>query len=429
LNKEESHFEKLLLDSYFAAIDAADPHKVIAAHLPVDFTGNVVVVGAGKAAASMAAAVEEAWPEKNLRGVVITRKGCSVPTKKIRVLEASHPIPDDSNLEATKAMLDEVEHLEPGDLLLALISGGGSSLLALPVDGVTIDDIRVVTEELLKIGTAPEKIDAVRKHVSRVKGGQLALAARARGADVLALIISDSVGDNPSEIASGPCSEDFSTYADALWYLNQARISVPESILNHLRNGARGLVGETPKIGDVRMRGVKNKIVANSFKGLQAAALFFKEQGLRPVIIGDEIVGEARAVALQVSRKVRLELSKPRRKPVVLLSGGACQTGSEGASVSRAEACAEFLLALADELNGEEIYGISVDTDGSDPVEGCAGAFLQPDTMQRARELNLDVKELLAEHRALELFRRLGDLAETGPTSTNINEYRAILIR
>jgi hydroxypyruvate reductase len=429
LNKEESHFEKLLLDSYFAAIDAADPHKVIAAHLPVDFTGNVVVVGAGKAAASMAAAVEEAWPDKNLRGVVITRKGCSVPTKKIRVLEASHPIPDASNLEATKAMLDEVEHLEPGDLLLALISGGGSSLLALPVDGVTIDDIRVVTEELLKIGTAPEKIDAVRKHVSRVKGGQLALAARARGADVLALIISDSVGDNPSEIASGPCSEDFSTYADALWYLNQARISVPESILNHLRNGARGLVGETPKIGDVRMRGVKNKIVANSFKGLQAAALFFKEQGLRPVIIGDEIVGEARAVALQVSRKVRLELSKPRRKPVVLLSGGACQTGAEGASVTRSEACAEFLLALADELNGEEIYGISADTDGSNPVDGCAGAFLQPDTMQRARELNLDVKELLAEHRALELFRRLGDLSEIGPTSTNINEYRAILIR
>ena len=221
MTKEKDRFEELLVESFYVAIDAADPHKVVPPHIPSTFQGDVVVVGAGKAAASMAAAVEQAWPEKDLTGVVITRHGHSEETHKIQVLEASHPIPDKSNLEATQKMMDKLDHLKEGSLLLALISGGGSSLLSLPVEGVTIEDIRKVTEDLLKSGTSIDHINAVRKHVSQVKGGQLALAARAKGAEVLSLIISDTVGDNPSDIASGPCAEDFSTYADALWYLSQ----------------------------------------------------------------------------------------------------------------------------------------------------------------------------------------------------------------
>lgn len=428
MKKEQDKFEKLLMDSYYAAIDAADPHKVIAAHLPEHVEGKVIVVGAGKAAASMAAAVEEAWPDKDLEGIVITRRGHGEKTKKIKVVEASYPIPDETNLLATQAMMEKVEQLKEGDLLLALISGGGSSLLSLPVEGISIDDIRKVTEDLFKSGTSIDHINAVRKHVSQVKGGQLALAARARGAEVLSLIVSDTVGDNPSDIASGPCAEDFSTYADALWYLSQARVEAPASVIEHLRNGARGLIPETPKIGDARMRGVKNKIVANSFKGLQAAAAFFKEQGLRPVIIGDDIVGEARAVALQVSRKIRLELSKPRRKPVVLLSGGECEVTLTGRRIGKGGPCAEFLLSLAHELQGEEIYGIAADTDGVDGNGESAGAMLSPDTMERALKCGMDPQIYLMEHNAHEFFQKLGDLLDTGPTRTNINEYRAILI-
>ena len=325
-------------------------------------------------------------------------------------------------------MMDQLDHLKEGSLLLALISGGGSSLLSLPVEGVTIEDIRKVTEDLLKSGTSIDHINAVRKHVSQVKGGQLALAARAKGAEVLALIISDTVGDNPSDIASGPCAEDFSTYADALWYLSQAHVEAPPSILNHLRNGARGIIPETPKIGDPRMRGVKNKIIANSFKGLQVAAAFFKEKGMRPVIIGDGITGEAKAVAQQVARKVRLELSKPRRKPVVLLSGGECTVTLTGRRIGKGGPCSEFLLALAQELKGEPIYAMATDTDGVDGNGEAAGAILRPDSMARAEELGLDPQQYLEEHNAEEFFGKLGDLLDTGPTRTSINDYRVILI-
>ncbi len=401
---------------------------MVAPHIPTTFAGDVIVVGAGKAAASMAAAVEEAWPEKELSGVVITRHGHSEKTKKITVLEASHPIPDQSNLDATKRMMDQLDRLKEGSMLLALLSGGGSSLLSLPVEGVTIEDIRKVTEDLLKSGTSIDHINAVRKHVSQVKGGQLALAARAKGAEVLSLIISDTVGDNPSDIASGPCAEDFSTYADALWYLSQAKVEAPESILKHLRNGARGAIPETPKIGDVRMRGVKNKIIANSFKGLQAAAAFFKEKGMRPVIVGDGISGEAKKVAQQVSRKIRLELSKPRRKPVVLLSGGECTVTLTGRRIGKGGPCSEFLLALALELEGNPIYAIAADTDGVDGNGEAAGAILRPDTMEKAKELGLDPQKYLEEHNAQEFFEKLGDLFDTGPTRTNINDYRVVLI-
>lgn len=428
MEREKDKFEQLLLESFYAAIDAADPHKVVPPHIPISFEGDVIVVGAGKAAASMAAAVEEAWPEKELTGVVITRHGHTEKTKKIKVLEASHPIPDKSNLNATQKMMDQLEKLHEGSLLLALISGGGSSLLSLPVDGITIDDIRQVTEDLLKSGASIDHINAIRKHVSKVKGGQLALAARAKGAEVLALIISDTVGDSPSDVASGPCAEDFSTYADALWYLSQAKVNTPEAILTHLRNGARGAIQETPKIGDPRMRGVKNKIIANSFRGLQAAAAFFKDKGMRPVIVGDDITGEARAVAQQVSRKVRLELSKPRRKPVVLLSGGECTVTLTNGHIGRGGPCSEFLLALADELQGEPIYAMAADTDGVDGNGDAAGAMLRPDTMDRARNQGLDIKKYLQEHNALEFFEKLGDLVDTGPTRTNINDYRVILI-
>lgn len=428
MKREKDKFEQLLMESFYAAIDAADPHKVVAPHIPTTFAGDVIVVGAGKAAASMAAAVEEVWPEKELSGVVITRHGHSEKTKKITVLEASHPIPDQSNLDATKRMMDQLDRLKEGSMLLALLSGGGSSLLSLPVEGVTIEDIRKVTEDLLKSGTSIDHINAVRKHVSQVKGGQLALAARAKGAEVLSLIISDTVGDNPSDIASGPCAEDFSTYADALWYLSQAKVEAPESILKHLRNGARGAIPETPKIGDVRMRGVKNKIIANSFKGLQAAAAFFKEKGMRPVIVGDGISGEAKKVAQQVSRKIRLELSKPRRKPVVLLSGGECTVTLTGRRIGKGGPCSEFLLALALELEGNPIYAIAADTDGVDGNGEAAGAILRPDTMEKAKELGLDPQKYLEEHNAQEFFEKLGDLFDTGPTRTNINDYRVVLI-
>ncbi len=428
MKKEFDKYEQLLLDSYYAAVSAADPSKVIAQHIPVAHPGKVVVVGAGKAAANMAAALEEAWPDKQLAGVVITRKGHSRKTKKIKVLEAAHPIPDETNLHAAQEMMKQVKKLKEGDLLLALICGGGSSLLSMPVDGVTIEDIRKVTEDMVKAGASLDKINAVRKHVSQVKGGRLALAARAKGADVLALIISDTVGDNPSDIASGPCAEDFSTYADALWYLSQSKVQAPKAILEHLRNGARGIIEETPKIGDIRMRGVKNKIIANSFKGLQAASLYFKEQGMRPVIIGDDIVGDAKSVAQQVSRKVRLELSKPRRKPVVLLSGGECTITFKNGKYIKGGTCTEFLLALAHELEGENIYAMAADTDGVDKKGECAGAILRPDTMSRATFLGLDSRKHLAEHNANEFFDKLGDLLDTGPTRTSINDYRVVLI-
>lgn len=423
---------ELLLASFHAAVAAADPLRIVAAHLPPVPAGRTLVVGAGKAAASMARAVEQAWPrEAPLSGRVITRYAHGLPTERIEVIEAGHPVPDEAGEQAAAAILSDVCALGPDDLLLALVSGGGSSLLSLPVAAVSMADLKTVTRQLLVSGAPIQEMNVVRKHLSRIQGGRLAQATRAR---ICALVISDVAGDDVSAIASGPCAPDPSTYADALDILARRGVSPPASIAQHLMQGAQGLVPETPKPGDPVFAHAQNRLIATAHGSLEAGAAVFREQGVTPVILGDTVTGEAQDVAQVMAALVR-EIRRhhaPFAPPVALISGGECTvTLREGPQpVGRGGRCSEFALALHEAL-GEcpDVWALAADTDGIDGVETNAGALFGPDTATRARSLSLDARAILARHDAWHFFSTLGDLVITGPTRTNVNDYRAILIR
>jgi hydroxypyruvate reductase len=414
---------RVLLRSLFdAAVAAADPSLIVPEHLPEPPKGRTIVVGAGKAAAAMAAAVEKHWGAP-LEGLVVTRVGHGAPTKKIRVVEAGHPHPDSAGMTAPSEILAMMRGLTSDDLVLALISGGGSALLALPGGEVTLADKQAITRALLKSGARIDEINAVRKHLSAIKGGRLAVAAAP--ARVVTLIISDVPGDDLSVIASGPTIGDASTLADAREVLRRYRINLPPSVAAHLANP----INETPKPGDPRLAKVENRLIATPRGSLLAAAAKAREAGYAPLILGDAIEGEARecgivhaGIALSVARN-----GEPAPPPCVLLSGGETTVTIRGQG--RGGRNSEFALSLALALDGREgVTALAADTDGIDGVESAAGAIVAPDTLARARALELDSRARLDDNDSYSLFAALGDLVVTGPTLTNVDDFRAILI-
>ncbi len=417
----------LLLESYRAAVAAADPLVIVPPHLPAPPRGRTLVIGAGKAAASMALAVEKHWPkDSKLSGLVITRYAHGLPTSRIRVVEAGHPVPDESGEAAARQILADVQALTGDDLLLALVSGGGSSLLSLPADKVTMADLKDVTRQLLMCGAPIQEINTVRKHLSAIQGGRLASACRA---PVLALVISDVTGDDPTHIASGPCSSDPTTYGDALDLLAKYAVEPPPSVRKHLEAGAKGAIGETPKPGDPVFARTENRVIANAHRSLEAAAEVFRAHGIAPAILGDSITGEAQEVGkvmAAIAREVRVH-GAPFSAPVALISGGECTVTVR--AKGRGGRCSEFLLSLGVELDGlQRVHAIAADTDGIDGSEDNAGALLAPDSMRRAAAKGLDARKLLAANDAWGFFSAIGDLVVTGPTLTNVNDYRAILV-
>jgi len=416
-----------LIESFRAAVAAADPLRILPAHLPKPPAGRTLVVGAGKAAASMALAVEQHWPGgAPLEGLVITRYGHGLPTARIRVIEAGHPMPDEAGEHGAREILRMASQLGRDDLLLVLVSGGGSALLNLPAEGLGMDAIRKTTGELLRSGAPIQEMNVVRKHLSAIQGGRLAAAC---AAPVLALVVSDVTGDDPTHIASGPCAPDPTTYMDALQVLARYGIGAPEAVRRHLERGSRGQVPETPKPGDPLFARVENRVVASAQQSLRAAADFFRTRRIGAAILGDSVTGEASEVAKvhgALARQVA-RYAEPHSPPVALISGGECTVTVRGSG--RGGRCAEFLLSLAVDLAGlAGASAIACDTDGIDGTEDNAGAVLLPDSLARAAALGLDAKKLLAGNDAYGFFSGLGDLVVTGPTRTNVNDYRAILI-
>jgi glycerate 2-kinase len=416
------NFRTLLREMFDAAVAAASPALCVPKHLPDPPKGKTVVVGAGKAAAAMAAAVEANWSGP-IEGLVVTRYGHSVPCRYVEVVEAAHPVPDAAGRDAARRILEKVEGLGPDDLVLCLLSGGGSSLLALPADGVTLEDKQAINRALLRSGAHIGDMNTVRKHLSAIKGGRLAVAAAP--APVLSLMISDVPGDDPSIIASGPTVPDVTTSAEAIATLEKYRIEIPRSVLDRLESPA----AETPKPGDPRFLNVTNLVVATPQDALEAAARVAENAGFQPLILGNAIEGEARHVGLVhagIAKQVA-GYGQPAEPPCTLISGGETTVTMRGAG--RGGRNAEFLLSLAVALDGfAGIAAIAADTDGIDGSEDSAGAFLLPDTMERASRVGLNLAAHLADNDAYSAFARLGDLLVTGPTRTNVNDFRAILI-
>jgi glycerate 2-kinase len=411
-----------------AALAAADPRRAIAAALPAAVSGRTVVVGAGKASAAMARAFETNWPGE-ASGLVVTRHGHGVPCERIEIVEASHPVPDAAGQRAARRILDLAHSLGPDDQLVCLISGGGSALLALPAPGITLEDKQAVTRALLRSGATIGEINTVRKHLSAIKGGRLAAAAAP--ARVVTLAISDVPGDNPAVIASGPTVPDPSTFADARAVLAKYRIEKPASVIAHLAAGA----DESPKPDNPVFTKTRYTLIASPQQALAAAADAALTAGVAPIVLSDRIEGEARDIGL-MHAAIALQLAAGRfrvgadavKLPAVLLSGGETTVTVRGQG--RGGRNSEFLLSLAAALDGAEgIAALACDTDGIDGTEDNAGAILLPDSIARAAAAGVSIKAALAENDAYGFFRSLGDLIVTGPTLTNVNDFRAILVQ
>jgi glycerate 2-kinase len=417
----------LLEESFLAAVAAADPLKIVPPQLPRPPRGKTLVVGAGKAAASMAAAVEATWPnDAPLEGVVITRYGHGLSTTRIRVIEAGHPVPDEAGEQAAREILAAASALAPEDLLLVLVSGGGSALLSVPAEGIAMADLKAVTKALLASGAPIQDMNTVRKHLSAIQGGRLAAATRAQ---VLALVISDVTGDDPTHIASGPCAPDPSTFADALEILSRYEVVPPAAIATRLAAGAAGELAETPKPGEALFARVENRVIATAHGSLMNAAAYFQGRGITPMVLGDSVTGEAREVAkvyAALARQVRRH-AHPLKPPVALISGGETTVTLKGRG--RGGRCSEFLLSLAVELeNLPDTWALACDTDGIDGSEDNAGAVMPPDALHRAAAQGLNAKRMLAENDGYGFYEALGGLVVTGPTRTNVNDYRVILV-
>jgi len=412
---------ELLKAMFQAAVEAALPSICVPAHLPPRPKGRTVIIGAGKASGAMAKALEDSW-DGPLDGLVVTRYGYRVPTERLEVVEAAHPVPDAAGRDAARRIVELVQSLTKDDLVLCLISGGGSALLALPANGITLEDKQAVNKALLKSGATISEMNTVRKHLSAIKGGRLAAAASP--AKVVALMISDVPGDDPSIIASGPTVPDPSTNKDALGIIAKYQIEVPESVRRMLETG-----DETPKPGDPRLASVENIMIATPQASLEAAAAVARKAGVKPVILGDSIEGESRDVALVhagIARQCALR-GQPEVPPCVLISGGETTITLKGKGKGGRNT--EFLLALAIALDGMPgIYALAGDTDGVDGSEDNAGAIITPETLKRAEAAGLNAKAMLADNDPWTFFKGIGDLLMTGPTLTNVNDFRAILI-
>ena len=416
----------LLRQMFGAAVDAAAPGTCLPAHLPPPPAGRTVVVGAGKAAAAMAQAVEAHWPaDRPLSGLVVTRYGHGVgELPRITVVEASHPVPDAAGEDAARRMLGLLEGLRPEDLVLCLMSGGASALLALPARGVDLAAKQAVNRALLRSGAGIGDMNCVRKHLSAIKGGRLAQAAAP--AQVVTLMISDVPGDDPSVIGSGPTVPDETTLADARAVLARYGIEPPPAVAAWLQDPA----AETPKPGDPAFARTRTVMIATPQAALEAAATVALAAAITPVILGDAIEGEAAEVArvmAGIARQVAAH-GQPSRPPCVLISGGETTVTVRGNG--RGGRNAEFLLALAVALDGHAgIHAIAGDTDGIDGTESNAGALLGPDSLGRAAALGVRARDRLADNDGYGFFSALGDLVTTGPTRTNVNDFRAILIQ
>ncbi len=406
---------------FMAAVASADPAKVLQHHLPSPPKGRCVVVGAGKASAAMAAALDKAWADVNLSGIVVTRYGHAVPAGRIEIIEASHPVPDDMSAEAARRILAAVEGLTADDMVIALISGGGSALMVAPAQGVTLADKMAVNRALLASGATISEMNAVRKHLSRIKGGRLALAAKP--ARVVSLLISDVPGDDPSEIASGPTVADPSDINNVREIVSRYALDLPENVRKVLEKGE-----ETPKAGDIEE---DIRLIATPSLALQAAADEAVKLGLTPLILGDSLEGKSKdvgavmaGIALSASRK-----GLPVKGPAVLLSGGETTVTIGKGLAGKGGRNTEFLLSLALTLKGAGgIWAIAGDSDGIDGVEDAAGALVTPDTLARMRNAGADPRQSLVGHDSYTAFKAVGDLVVTGPTLTNVNDIRAILI-
>ncbi|MDI6835176.1 MAG: glycerate kinase [Rhizobiaceae bacterium] len=413
--------DRFLRQLFDRAVEVADPMRSLKAFLPPKPEGRVIVVGAGKASARMAEAVEAEWGP--CEGLVITRYGYSRPCRGIEIVEAAHPVPDEAGLVATRRMLDLLATAKEGDFVLALISGGASALLVQPAEGVSLADKQAVNAALLASGAPIDRMNTVRKHLSRVKGGQLAAAAYP--ARMLALMISDVPGDDPAFIGSGPTVGERSTREDALEVLRRWKIEVPASVREALDRPS----GVVPP-GDQRLSRVANIIYAAPRQSLNAAAALAEQAGCVVRMLGDSLEGEAREVAAaQAEQALAIKAGmKPGDPSVLLLSGGELTVTRRGKGVGGPNA--EFCLALALALQGAEgIHAIACDTDGVDGAAEVAGAVVCPDTLQRATKLGVDASGALAENDAHGFFGAIGHQVVTGPTLTNVNDFRGILIR
>lgn len=421
-NHNSGAARQLLLDLFQAALKAADPLEAIRLHLPPPPKGRTIVIGAGKAAARMAQGVEQHW-RGPLSGLVVTRYGHGAPTRMIEVIEAGHPVPDAASHAAAARILAMVQGLGPDDLVLCLMSGGGSALLSLPAPGLSQHEKRSINRALLRSGAPIAAINCVRKHLSGIKGGRLALACHP--ARVFTLVVSDVPGDDPAVVASGPTLADDSTAADALRILQRYAIPLSPAVRALLADPEL----ETPKRGDPRLRDSHAVVIAQAQDALDGAARAALAAGVAPLILGDSVEGEAREVALvhaAIARQIALR-GQPLAPPCVILSGGETSVTVRGDGHGGRNT--EFLLALGIALRGlPGVHAIACDTDGIDGTEDNAGALLAPASLERAAALGLDAGALLANNDAYRLFDALGDLVRTGPTRTNVNDFRAILV-
>ena len=415
----------LLRRMFDAAVAAAQPALCLPPHLPPPPTGRTIVIGAGKASAAMARALEDHWSGP-LEGLVVTRYGYDVPCERIEIVQAAHPVPDVAGLAAAQRIRQLVTGLTADDLVIALISGGGSSLLVAPGAGLTLADKQAVNTALLHSGASISEMNCVRRHLSSLKGGRL--AAVCHPAQLLTLLISDVPGDDPIDIASGPTVADPTTCADALAIVDRYRINVPPAVRALLESG----MGETVKPGDPRLAGSQTRVVTAPQIALEAAAQVARDAGITPYILGDSLEGEARDLGKAmagIARQVAVH-GQPFATPCVLLSGGETTVtlrniGGKG----RGGRNVEFLLSLAVALNGlPGVYALAADTDGVDGAEEIAGAVLTPSTLQRAWALGTNPRNSLDHNDAHSFFQALGDSVVTGPTLTNVNDFRAILI-
>jgi len=431
-----THPHAFLQHLYHAAVQRALPLHNTARFLPPPPRGRTLVLGAGKAGGAMAHAVEALWPaDAPLSGLVVTRYQHTPPRppgvpQRIEVVEAAHPVPDAAGLDAAQRILSLAQGLTPDDLVLCLISGGGSALLTLPAEGLTLEQKQAVNRQLLESGAHIGEMNCVRKHLSRIKGGRLAAACAP--ARVVTLTISDVPGDDPSVIASGPTVPDASTCADAVAILQRYGIEVPGAIMSLLEQGAL----ETPKPGDPRFAGHSVHLIATPQQSLQAAAAAARAAGVEAHILSDEIEGESREVGkvhAALARAVARGSGEPFRKPCVILSGGettvTVKKQPAGTPRGRGGRAGEFCLGLAQALQGQPgVWALAADTDGIDGVEDNAGAFVGPETLSRALSLGMKVDHYLDRNDAYGFFRLLDDLVITGPTHTNVNDFRAMLV-
>jgi hydroxypyruvate reductase len=416
---DEQGLRGFLRGLFDTAVAAADPMQVLARFMPERPKGRVVVVGAGKASALMGAAVAKLWPDAE--GLIVTRYEHAVPAGKIEVVEASHPVPDANGEAAARRILAKVQGLGPDDLVLALISGGGSALLALPAEGLTLADKQAVNRALLASGATIQEMNAVRKHLSGIKGGRLAQAAYP--AKVVTLTISDVPGDDPAVIASGPTVGDASTLADVREIIGRYDIALPATVTAHLAKHQ-----ETPKPGDFAE---DIRMIATPAMALHAAADYVRRHGGTPIILGDALEGESRelgTVMAGIAKSVR-QHGLPAPCPCVLLSGGETTVSIGRGQAGRGGRNTEFLLGLAVALGGAPgIWAVAGDTDGIDGTEDAAGALIGPHTLASARAKGLDPRAVLSGHDSYSLFDTVGDLVKTGPTLTNVNDFRAVVI-